>query len=85
MKALYGDRNVYKCAFVQSDLTELPFFASKIKLERKRVEAVISADLQNPTDFYESKALQALKPGAEGQHRKGYSFAQKQEGAPTSV
>ncbi|KAK1260346.1 hypothetical protein QJS04_geneDACA019478 [Acorus gramineus] len=62
--ALYGDGNVHECAFVQSKLTELPFFASKIKLGRKRVEAMISADLQNPTD-YESNALQALKPGAE--------------------
>ncbi|KAK1284728.1 hypothetical protein QJS10_CPB21g00624 [Acorus calamus] len=84
LRALDGDGDVYECAFVQSELTELPFFASRIKLGRKGVEAVISTDLQNLTD-YEAKALEALKPELKASIEKGISFAQKQKGAPASV
>nr|QKY65060.1 plastidic NAD-dependent malate dehydrogenase transcript variant 1 [Passiflora biflora] len=77
LRALDGDADVYECAFVQSDLTELPFFASRVKLGRKGVEAFISSDLQGLTE-YEQKAVEALKPELKASIEKGVAFAQKQ-------
>ncbi|KAF5206394.1 Malate dehydrogenase protein [Thalictrum thalictroides] len=77
LRALDGDADVYECSFVQSELTELPFFASRIKLGKNGVEAIISADLQGLTD-YEAKALEALKPELKASIEKGVAFAQKQ-------
>ncbi|GAB4860754.1 hypothetical protein Ancab_035917 [Ancistrocladus abbreviatus] len=77
LRALDGDGDVYECSFVQSDLTELPFFASRIKLGRKGIEAVISNDLQELTE-YETKALEALKPELKASIERGVEFAQKQ-------
>ncbi|MQL97709.1 hypothetical protein Taro_030404 [Colocasia esculenta] len=84
LRALDGDGDVYECAYIQSELTELPFFASRVKLGRKGVEAVISADLQGLTE-YEVKALEALKPELKASIEKGVGFAQKQEAAGASV
>ena len=61
LRALDGDGGVYECSFIQSDLTELPFVASRVKPGKKGVEAVISADLWGLTE-YEAKALEVLKP-----------------------
>lgn len=56
--ALDGDDDVYECSYVQSDLTDLPFFASRVKIGRKGVEAFIPTDLQGLSE-YEQKALAA--------------------------
>ncbi|KAL8547231.1 hypothetical protein ACS0TY_006811 [Phlomoides rotata] len=77
LRALDGDTDVYECSYVQSDLTELPFFASRVKLGRNGVEAVISSELQGLTD-YEQKALEALKPELKASIEKGVAFVQKQ-------
>lgn len=77
LRALDGDGDVYECSFVQSDLTELPFFASRVKLGRKGIEALIPSDLQGLTE-YEQKALDALKPELKASIEKGIEFAQKQ-------
>uniref|UniRef100_A0A6N2LFE1 Malate dehydrogenase n=1 Tax=Salix viminalis TaxID=40686 RepID=A0A6N2LFE1_SALVM len=77
LRALDGDADVYECSFVQSDLTELPFFASKVKLGRKGVEALISSDLQGLTT-YEQEALETSKPELKASIEKGIAFAQKQ-------
>ncbi|XP_072989658.1 malate dehydrogenase, chloroplastic-like isoform X2 [Typha latifolia] len=84
LRALDGDADVYECSFVQSELTELPFFASRIKLGKHGVEAVISADLQGLTE-YEAKALEALKPELKASIEKGVAFVQKQATAAASV
>lgn len=80
LRALDGDSDVYECTYIQSELTELPFFASRVKLGRKGVEAVISSDLQGLTE-YEQKALEALKPELKASIEKGIAFAQKQTAA----
>ncbi|KAL0335625.1 UNVERIFIED_CONTAM: Malate dehydrogenase, chloroplastic [Sesamum radiatum] len=77
LRSLDGDSDVYECSYVQSDLTELPFFASRIKLGRNGVEAVISSELQGLTE-YEQKALEALKPELKASIEKGVAFVQKQ-------
>ncbi|KAK6128247.1 hypothetical protein DH2020_038020 [Rehmannia glutinosa] len=77
LRALDGDSDVYECSFIQSDLTELPFFASRIKLGRNGVEAVISSELQGLTEF-EQQGLEALKPELKASIEKGVAFVQKQ-------
>ncbi|KAL6956485.1 malate dehydrogenase [Sarracenia purpurea var. burkii] len=77
LRALDGDTDVYECSFIQSELTELPFFASRVKLGKKGVEAVISSDLQGLTE-YEQKGLEALKPELKASIEKGIAFAHKQ-------
>ncbi|KAG6401757.1 hypothetical protein SASPL_138622 [Salvia splendens] len=77
LRALDGDSDVYECAYVESNVTELPFFALRIKLGRKGVEAVISSELHGLTD-YEIKALEALKPELKASIEKGVAFVQNQ-------
>ncbi|RDX72003.1 Malate dehydrogenase, chloroplastic, partial [Mucuna pruriens] len=77
LRALDGDGDVYECSFVQSDLTDLPYFASRVKLGRKGIEALIPSDLQGLSD-YEQKAFEALKPELKASIEKGVAFAQKQ-------
>lgn len=77
LRALDGDGDVYECSYVQSDLTELPYFASRIKIGKKGVEAFITSDLQGLTE-YEQKALEALKPELKSSIEKGIAFANKQ-------
>ncbi|CAI0431525.1 unnamed protein product [Linum tenue] len=77
LRALDGDGDVYECAYVQSDVADLPFFASRIKLGKKGVEALISSDLQGLTE-YEQKAVEALKAELKSSIEKGVGFAQKQ-------
>ncbi|KAL9249153.1 Malate dehydrogenase, chloroplastic-like protein [Drosera capensis] len=76
LRALDGDTDVYECAYVQSELTELPFFASRVKLGKKGVEGFITSDTQNLTE-YEQKALEALKPELKASIEKGVPFAGK--------
>ncbi|MCL7042808.1 hypothetical protein MKW94_014658 [Papaver nudicaule] len=83
LRALDGDSDVYECSYVQSELTDLPFFASRIKIGKEGVEAIIPADLQGLTE-YETKALDALKPELKSSIEKGVTFAQKKE-TPASV
>ncbi|CAM6105680.1 unnamed protein product [Calypogeia fissa] len=80
IRALDGDPDVFECAFVQSELTDLPFFASRVKLGKKGVEAFITDDLAGLTE-YEQKALEALKPELKGSIEKGLGFVHKQPAA----
>ncbi|KAL7115062.1 hypothetical protein ACP275_04G160800 [Erythranthe tilingii] len=77
LRALDGDSDVYECAYVQSDLTELPFFASRVKLGRNGVEAVISKEIEGLSE-YEEKALEALKEELKASIDKGIAFVNKQ-------
>ncbi|KAK4489858.1 hypothetical protein RD792_000503 [Penstemon davidsonii] len=77
LRALDGDSDVYECSYIQSDVTELPFFASRIKLGKNGVEAVISSELEGLTE-YEQKALEALKPELKASIEKGVAFVQKE-------
>lgn len=76
LRALDGDGDVYECSFVDSTLTDLPFFASRIKLGKNGLEAVIESDLQGLTE-YEQKALEALKTELKSSIEKGITFANK--------
>ncbi|GAB2269991.1 hypothetical protein Dimus_004906 [Dionaea muscipula] len=80
LRALDGDADVYECAYVQSELTELPFFASRVKLGSRGVEGFVTSDLQGITE-YEEKALEALKPELKASIEKGVAFVEKQSAA----
>lgn len=77
LRALDGDNNVYECSFIQSEVTEVPFFASRIKLGKNGVEAVISSELQGLTE-YEQKGLEALKAELKTSIEKGVAFVEKE-------
>lgn len=77
LRALDGDSDVYECSYVESNLTELPFFASRVKIGKEGVQALIPSDLQGLTE-YEQKALEALKPELKSSIEKGIAFANKQ-------
>ncbi|CAF2057009.1 unnamed protein product [Brassica oleracea] len=49
LKGLNGVPDVEECSYVQSTITELPFFASKVRLGKNGVEDVL--DLGPLSDF----------------------------------
>ncbi|KAI4374535.1 hypothetical protein MLD38_012518 [Melastoma candidum] len=77
LRALGGDENIYEYSFIESDLTELRFFASRVKLGKNGVETVMASDLQGLTE-YEQQGLEALKPELKAGIEKGIAFATKQ-------
>ncbi|CAH2053665.1 unnamed protein product, partial [Thlaspi arvense] len=72
LKGLNGVPDVVECSFVQSTITELPFFASKVRLGKNGVEEVL--DLGPLSDF-EKEGLEALKAELKSSIDKGIKFA----------
>ncbi|KFK38851.1 hypothetical protein AALP_AA3G168500 [Arabis alpina] len=72
LKGLNGVPDVVECSFVQSTITELPFFASKVRLGKNGVEEVL--DLGPLSDF-EKEGLEALKAELKSSIDKGVKFA----------
>ncbi|OMO92429.1 hypothetical protein COLO4_17607 [Corchorus olitorius] len=72
LKGLNGVPDVVECSFVQSTVTELPFFASKVKLGKNGVEEVLG--LGSLSDF-EKEGLEKLKPELKSSIEKGIKFA----------
>ncbi|GAA0162236.1 dehydrogenase [Lithospermum erythrorhizon] len=72
LKGLNGVPDVVECSFVQSTVTELPFFASKVRLGKNGVEEVFG--LGSLSDF-EKEGLEALKPELKSSIEKGIKFA----------
>ncbi|PQQ20713.1 malate dehydrogenase chloroplastic [Prunus yedoensis var. nudiflora] len=77
LQALDGDEDVYECSYVESNLTELTLFASRVKLGRNEIKALAPYDLQGLTE-YEQKGLEALKPKLKASIDNGIAFANKQ-------
>lgn len=76
LRALDGDSDVFECSYVQSELTELPFFASRVKLGKNGIEGFLPSDLENLTE-YEKQGLEKLKPELKASVEKGIAFANK--------
>ncbi|KAL3508739.1 hypothetical protein ACH5RR_028140 [Cinchona calisaya] len=72
LKGLNGVPDVVECSFVQSCVTELPFFASKVRLGTNGVEEVLGL---GPLSEYEKEGLEALKPELKSSIEKGIKFA----------
>jgi malate dehydrogenase len=72
LRGLDGEQGVYEAAYVESTVTELPFFASKVKLGPGGVEEVQGLGNLNEA---EQKGVQELIPILRGNIDKGVSFA----------
>ncbi|CAM8897448.1 unnamed protein product [Rhodiola kirilowii] len=74
LRGLRGDAGVIECAFVASQVTELPFFASKVRLGRTGAEEVFQL---GPLNEYERSGLEKAKKELAGSIEKGASFIRK--------
>ncbi|KAL1202440.1 Malate dehydrogenase 2 [Cardamine amara subsp. amara] len=72
LRGLNGVPDVVECSFVQSTITDLPFFASKVRLGKNGVEEVL--DLGTLSDF-EKEGLEAFKAELKSSIEKGVKFA----------
>ncbi|XP_010277741.1 PREDICTED: malate dehydrogenase, mitochondrial [Nelumbo nucifera] len=72
LKGLNGVPDVVECSFVQSNVTELTFFASKVRLGKNGVEEVLGL---GPLSDYEKQGLESLKPELKASIEKGIKFA----------
>ncbi|MBA0702045.1 hypothetical protein Goari_022806, partial [Gossypium aridum] len=72
LKGLNGVPDVVECSFVQSTVTELPFFASKVRLRKNGVEEVLGL---SSLSEYEKNGLESLKPELKASIDKGINFA----------
>ncbi|XP_047310213.1 malate dehydrogenase, mitochondrial-like [Impatiens glandulifera] len=72
LKGLNGVPDIVECSFVQSSITELPFFASKVRLGKNGIEEVLG--LGDLTDF-EKLGLESLLPELKSSIEKGIKFA----------
>ncbi|CAM6097558.1 unnamed protein product [Calypogeia fissa] len=71
LRGLRGETDIIECAFVASTVTELPFFASKVKLGRNGVDEIYPL---GPLNEYERQGLANLKAELKGSIDKGVSF-----------
>lgn len=71
LKGLNGVPNVVECSYVQSEVTELPFFASKVRLGKNGVEEILGL---GTLSAYEQKALEGLIPELRQSIQKGVDF-----------
>ncbi|XP_028755524.1 malate dehydrogenase, mitochondrial-like [Neltuma alba] len=74
LKGLNGVPDVVECSFVQSGVTELPFFASKVRLGKNGVDEVLGL---GPLSDYEQQGLDSLKSELKASIEKGINFANK--------
>ncbi|KAK0578150.1 hypothetical protein LWI29_005970 [Acer saccharum] len=72
LKGLNGVPDIVECSYVQSTITELPFFASKVRLGKNGVEEVLGL---GPLSDYEKEGLESLKPELKSSIEKGVKFA----------
>ncbi|KAK9285156.1 hypothetical protein L1049_024342 [Liquidambar formosana] len=74
LRGLRGDAGIVECAFVASQVTELPFFASKVRLGRNGAEEIFPL---GPLNEYERVGLEKAKKELAGSIQKGVAFIRK--------
>ncbi|PNY14477.1 malate dehydrogenase glyoxysomal-like [Trifolium pratense] len=74
LRALKGEADVIQCAYVDSQVTELPFFASKVRLGRDGVEEFLPL---GPLSDYERASLEKAKKELATSVEKGVAFIRK--------
>ncbi|XP_008779215.1 malate dehydrogenase, glyoxysomal-like [Phoenix dactylifera] len=74
LRGLRGDAGIVECSFVASQVTELPFFASKVQLGRGGAEEVFPL---GPLSEYERFGLEKAKKELAESIHKGISFIRK--------
>ncbi|CAL8464917.1 g4452 [Coccomyxa elongata] len=73
LRAIAGE-SVVECAYVESHLTELPFFASRVRLNRNGIEEYLPLGRFNDL---ETANFEALKGELRGSIKKGVDFISK--------
>ncbi|XP_073220488.1 malate dehydrogenase, glyoxysomal [Cicer arietinum] len=74
LRALKGESGIIECAYVASQVTELPFFASKVRLGRDGVEEFLPL---GPLSDYERESLEKAKKELATSVEKGISFTRQ--------
>jgi len=74
LRGLAGEADIYECAYVDSDVTELAYFATKCKLGKEGIEEVLPTGDITP---YEAGILEKCKAELTGSIAKGIKFAQE--------
>ena len=74
LRGLRGDPGVVECAFVQSELTAAPFFASRVVLGRNGVESVLPL---GPLSVSERAGMDTALPELNKSIAKGVAFAKE--------
>ncbi|XP_052198096.1 malate dehydrogenase, glyoxysomal-like [Diospyros lotus] len=74
LRGLKGDAGVVECAFVASQVTELPFFATKVRLGRTGIQEIYPL---GPLNEYERFGLEKAKKELAASIQKGISFINK--------
>ena len=78
LRGLEGEPDVYEAAYVESSVTELPYFATKVRLGPNGAEEVLPLGKLTP---FEEKGVQELIPVLKKNIDTGVEFAQKKEAA----
>ena len=71
LKAMDGDKDIVQCAFVESELTDSPYFASSCKFGVNGMEEVLGYGELTP---YEQAWLEKLLPNLKAKIQKGIDF-----------
>ncbi|KAG8049360.1 hypothetical protein GUJ93_ZPchr0009g2152 [Zizania palustris] len=74
LRGLHGDAGVVECSYVASQVTELPFFASKVRLGRCGIEEILSL---GPLNEFERAGLEKAKKELAESIQKGVAFINK--------
>ncbi|KAG2622384.1 hypothetical protein PVAP13_3NG266700 [Panicum virgatum] len=74
LRGLRGDAGIVECSYVASQVTELPFFASKVRLGRSGVEEILPL---GPLNEFERAGLEKAKKELAQSIQKGVSFINK--------
>ncbi|MQL86811.1 hypothetical protein Taro_019348 [Colocasia esculenta] len=74
MRGLRGDAGIVECSFVASQVTELPFFATRVRLGRSGAEEIFPL---GPLSEYERAGLEKAKKELAESINKGISFIRK--------
>lgn len=72
LKAMKGDQGIIQCAYVDSDITSAPFFATPCKFGKNGVEEVLDFGELSP---YEQEWFDKMLPDLKKQIQKGIDFA----------
>jgi len=74
LRGLRGDAGLVECSYVASQVTELPFFASKVRLGRWGIEEILPL---GPLNAFERAGLEMAKKELAESIEKGASFVNK--------
>ncbi|MDG6100423.1 malate dehydrogenase, partial [Alteromonas sp. ZYF713] len=74
LRGLRGDAGIVECAYVDSQVTELPFFATQVRLGRGGAEEIFQL---GPLNEYERAGLEEAKKELATSIDKGVTFIRK--------